>query len=130
LRGRRTDALGASPYLWDGALSENSKGHSSFGVTPNFSQTGTRTRSLTSVASLEVRSGEFLVIVGASGSGKSTLMHIMGCLDHPTSGTILIDNKDMSRVSSNRLAEMRNKEIGFVFQRFNLLSRASAMSNV
>jgi len=57
-------------------------------------------------------------------------MHIMGCLDHPTSGTILIDNEDMSRVSSNRLAEMRNKKIGFVFQRFNLLSRASAMSNV
>lgn len=81
-------------------------------------------------ASLEVRSGKFLVIVGASGSGKSTLMHIMGCLDHPTSGTILIDNEDMSRVSSNRLAEMRNKKIGFVFQRFNLLSRASAMSNV
>ena len=80
--------------------------------------------------SLEVRRGEFLVITGASGSGKSTLMHIIGCLDHPTSGELLIEGEDTSRASSNRLAEMRNKKIGFVFQQFNLLSRTSALNNV
>jgi putative ABC transport system ATP-binding protein len=80
--------------------------------------------------SLQVQKSEFLVIMGASGSGKSTLMHIMGCLDHPTSGALLIDDEDVSRVSSNRLAEMRNKKIGFVFQQFNLLARASALNNV
>jgi putative ABC transport system ATP-binding protein len=66
-------------------------------------------------ASLDVRQGEFLVIMGASGSGKSTLMHIMGCLDHPTSGELLIGGEDISRVSSPRLADLRNSKIGFVF---------------
>lgn len=80
--------------------------------------------------SLEVRGGEFLVIMGASGSGKSTLMHIMGCLDHPTSGTVKIDGEDISLVSSGRLAELRNNKIGFVFQQFNLLARTTAENNV
>jgi putative ABC transport system ATP-binding protein len=81
-------------------------------------------------ASLDVREGEFLVIMGASGSGKSTLMHIMGCLDHPTSGRLLIDGEDISKVSSSRLAELRNRKIGFVFQQFNLLARTTAVHNV
>ena len=80
--------------------------------------------------SLEVRGGEFLVIMGASGSGKSTLMHIMGCLDHPTSGSLDIDGDDISRVNPARLAELRNGKIGFVFQQFNLLARTTAVHNV
>ena len=80
--------------------------------------------------SVSVEKGEFLVIMGASGSGKSTLMHIMGCLDHPTSGSLLIDGDDISKVSSSRLAELRNSKIGFVFQQFNLLSRTTAVHNV
>lgn len=95
----------------------------------NYSMGDQLVRALRGV-SLEVRSGEFLVIMGASGSGKSTLMHIMGCLDHPTSGNLVIDGEDMSKVSPSRLADMRNKKIGFVFQQFNLLSRTSALNNV
>ena len=80
--------------------------------------------------SLSVSRGEFLVIMGASGSGKSTLMHIMGCLDHPTSGRLVVDGVDISRVNGNYLAEMRNRKIGFVFQQFNLLARTPAINNV
>jgi len=80
--------------------------------------------------SVSVEGGEFLVIMGASGSGKSTLMHIMGCLDHPTSGSLLIDGDDISKVGSSRLADLRNSKIGFVFQQFNLLSRTTAVHNV
>jgi putative ABC transport system ATP-binding protein len=80
--------------------------------------------------SLDVRQGEFLVIMGASGSGKSTLMHIMGCLDHPTSGTLLVGDEDISQVTASRLAELRNNRIGFVFQQFNLLARTTAVNNV
>ncbi|MDD5447824.1 MAG: ABC transporter ATP-binding protein [Actinomycetota bacterium] len=80
--------------------------------------------------SIEVVRGEFLVLMGPSGSGKSTLMHILGCLDHPTSGKLYIDGEDVSRVNGNSLAELRNKKIGFVFQQFNLLPRTSALSNV
>jgi putative ABC transport system ATP-binding protein len=80
--------------------------------------------------SVEVSSGEFCVIMGASGSGKSTLMHIMGCLDHPSSGELYIDGEDISRVSASRLAELRNRKIGFVFQQFNLLARTTAVHNV
>ncbi len=80
--------------------------------------------------SLEVLQGEFLVIMGASGSGKSTLMHLIGCLDHPTSGSVIIGDEDISRVSASRLAELRNSRIGFVFQQFNLLARTTAVHNV
>lgn len=80
--------------------------------------------------SLEIGDGEFVVIMGASGSGKSTLMHIMGCLDHPTSGSLVIDGEDISTVSSSRLAALRNRMIGFVFQQFNLLARTTAVHNV
>jgi len=80
--------------------------------------------------SLAIEAGEMVSIVGASGSGKSTLLHIIGCLDRPTSGSYLLDGVDVSRLNDNKLAEMRNKKFGFVFQEFNLLSRATALSNV
>ena len=80
--------------------------------------------------SLSIERGEMLSIVGACGSGKSTLMNVIGFLDKPTSGRYLFDGADVSRLSDNRLAEMRNRQLGFVFQDFNLLRRANAASNV
>ncbi|MGE4053744.1 MAG: ABC transporter ATP-binding protein, partial [Vicinamibacterales bacterium] len=80
--------------------------------------------------SLDVQRGEFLAITGPSGSGKSTLMHILGCLDRPTAGRYVLDGEDVSRMSRDQLAEIRNKRIGFVFQGFNLLSRTTAFDNV
>jgi len=80
--------------------------------------------------SLEIRRGEFVALTGPSGSGKSTFMHLAGCLDRPTSGSYLLNSRDVARLSSHDLAAVRNREIGFVFQGFNLLSRTTALENV
>ena len=80
--------------------------------------------------SLDVHEGEFLSIMGPSGSGKSTMMNLLGALDQPTSGTYFLDGTDVSRLSDDRLAEIRNRKIGFDFQNFNLLSRTPALQQV
>jgi putative ABC transport system ATP-binding protein len=79
---------------------------------------------------LIIEQGEYAAIIGPSGSGKSTLMHLLGCLDTPTSGTMMIDGVDVSRASGNKLSEMRNEKIGFVFQSFKLLPKLTVLQNV
>lgn len=79
---------------------------------------------------IQIQKGEYVAFMGPSGSGKSTLMNIVGCLDTPTSGQYVLNNQDVSRMGENELAEVRNKEIGFVFQTFNLLPRQTSLENV
>jgi len=93
-------------------------------------QMGTETVHALRDVSLEIQRGEYVAIMGPSGSGKSTLMNLLGCLDTPTSGTYELNGTNVSHMGDNQLAEVRNREIGFVFQTFNLLARSNALHNV
>ncbi len=98
-------------------------------VTKVFKTGEFETHALRSV-SFSIEKGEFVAIIGPSGCGKSTLMHILGCLETPTSGHYFFEGKDISKFSDNELAEIRKRKIGFVFQQFNLLPRATVLRNV
>lgn len=93
-------------------------------------QLGSETINVLKGIDLQINKGEYVALMGPSGSGKSTLMNLLGCLDTPTSGTYILNGKDVSQMHDDDLAEIRNKEIGFVFQTFNLLPRTTALDNV
>lgn len=93
-------------------------------------QMGTETVHALRDVSLEIKRGEYVAVMGQSGSGKSTLMNMLGCLDTPTSGRYELNGTDVSKMNDNELAEVRSREIGFVFQTFNLLARSNALRNV
>ena len=93
-------------------------------------QVGTETVKALRSITLSVKQNEFVALMGPSGSGKSTLMNILGCLDTPSSGQYVLNGQDVSQMNDNELAEIRNKEIGFIFQTFNLLPRSTAIENV
>ena len=93
-------------------------------------QLGNETINVLKGIDLQINKGEYVALMGPSGSGKSTLMNLLGCLDTPTSGTYVLNGKDVSMMHDDDLAEIRNKEIGFVFQTFNLLPRTTALDNV
>lgn len=93
-------------------------------------QMGTQTVNALQSVSIQINKGEYVAFMGPSGSGKSTLMNIVGCLDTPTSGDYILNKQNVSHLTENELADIRNKEIGFVFQTFNLLPRATALENV
>ena len=98
-------------------------------LTKVYKTEGATTKALSDV-SFSIERGEFLAIMGPSGSGKSTLMHMLGALDTPTSGTYILDGEDVSKLTDDQLAAIRNKKIGFVFQAFNLLPRTTSLKNV
>ena len=93
-------------------------------------QLGSQTVHVLKGIDLTIKKGEYVALMGPSGSGKSTLMNLLGCLDTPTSGSYMIANRDVSKMNDNQLADVRNKEIGFVFQTFNLIPRQTALQNV
>ncbi|MBU4210751.1 ABC transporter ATP-binding protein [Patescibacteria group bacterium] len=97
-------------------------------VTKTYGSQDTKFDALKNI-NLKIDSGEFVSITGPSGSGKSTLMHIIGLLDNPTSGKVILENKNTSKLKENQLASLRNKSLGFVFQQFNLLSKTSSLDN-
>lgn len=99
------------------------------GITRNF-QLGQETVKVLKGIDLTIEKGEYVAFMGPSGSGKSTLMNLLGCLDTPTSGSYILNGADVSTMTDDQLAEIRNKEIGFVFQTFNLLPRTTALDNV
>lgn len=99
------------------------------GITRDFAL-GAQTVKVLKGIDLNIKKGEYVALMGPSGSGKSTLMNILGCLDTPTSGTYVLKGEDVSSMTDDQLAEVRNKEIGFVFQTFNLLPRITAVQNV
>ena len=98
-------------------------------ITKTYAMEGAPVHALRGIT-LQIQRGEFVTVVGPSGSGKSTFMHILGCLDRPTGGAYRLDGRDVSHLSDDELSGIRNRQIGFVFQGFNLLARTSALENV